>query len=319
MKTFIINLEKDIEKKKVINNICEKHALNYEFICAIYGFNLEESYIKSITNKNGSISQINRELSKGEIGCTLSHMIIYKRIIDDNLPYALILEDDAFFDDKLVTFINTFNNFKEDWDCILLGYYIGSDHKNFTISFDKKIYSKNFAYIMTSQLLSGTHGYLISNQGAKKLLEYNKEITLPIDSYTGDSNLIKQFCIYPPIIHINDQFDINTELEQDRKRLRALYKNLEIVKNLHNQIKGINKCFKIIIYGYGTIGKLLYERIKDKDEIYKIIDSNFNLDELNKNENILFINTILSKNESIKITNKLKSLFLNSKIISVME
>jgi len=317
MKTFIINLDKDTYKKIIIEDLCKKHALDYEFITAIYGFQLKDDYIHSITNKQESITKIRRELSKGEIGCTLSHLQIFNKIINNNLEYALILEDDAYFDEKLLFFLNNFNGFLEDWDCILLGYYIGKDDLHYKIKFMDEIKSGNFIYRKSLDLLHGTHGYIVSKKGAEKLLKYNSKITLPIDSYTGNPKLINQFCVYPPIINVNKQLDINTELEKDRKRLREIY---QITQNLIDKIDYFDKNCKIIIYGYGTIGQLLCEQIKNKKEIHCIIDSSYNLEELiEKHEDILFINTILTQSESIKITKKLQELFKNAQIISIYE
>ena len=42
-----------------------------------------------------------RNVTKGEIGCTLSHLSVYQKIVEDNEiaedSYALVCEDDALF------------------------------------------------------------------------------------------------------------------------------------------------------------------------------------------------------------------------------
>ena len=44
----------------------------------------------TLMDKNKSGSYV-----PGAIGCALSHLKIYKHVVDNNIPYALILEDDV--------------------------------------------------------------------------------------------------------------------------------------------------------------------------------------------------------------------------------
>ena len=53
---------------------------------------LEE--INSQFDFNRSRKLYGKTITAGEVGCTLSHRKIYKQIVDDNIPYALLLEDD---------------------------------------------------------------------------------------------------------------------------------------------------------------------------------------------------------------------------------
>ncbi|WP_191939643.1 glycosyltransferase family 25 protein (plasmid) [Pantoea agglomerans] len=45
---------------------------------------------------------LNYALSCGEVGCALSHINIYRRITSEDIPLALILEDDALIDYRSV-------------------------------------------------------------------------------------------------------------------------------------------------------------------------------------------------------------------------
>ena len=49
-----------------------------------------------LTDENG-FNKWNVEMSNGEIGCSLSHVKVYKKLIESKYNIALILEDDAVF------------------------------------------------------------------------------------------------------------------------------------------------------------------------------------------------------------------------------
>jgi GR25 family glycosyltransferase involved in LPS biosynthesis len=81
----------------------------------------------------------------GYIGCALSHHKCWQRIIDDNLEMALILEDDAIIGPDVFEVTIP--------PCDL--YFIGYDNFNWS-NFEK---------------ICGTHCYVVTNSGAKKLLD----------------------------------------------------------------------------------------------------------------------------------------------------
>ena len=37
------------------------------------------------------------KLNNGQIGCFISHLLLWKKMIDENIEYMFILEDDALF------------------------------------------------------------------------------------------------------------------------------------------------------------------------------------------------------------------------------
>lgn len=95
MTTYIINLKKDEERRKHMKDICSKyHLSNYEFVEAVYGKDLSADEINTLFDLKLAYKRYGRDLILGEIGCTLSHYKCYKKLINSDEPYALILEDD---------------------------------------------------------------------------------------------------------------------------------------------------------------------------------------------------------------------------------
>lgn len=89
---FIINLPKDTDRKSFQENQMKSLDLNYEFVNAFYGD--AEEVIKSCDDEL-AIKEHGKVLMKGEKGCAYSHRFIYEKMIKENIPVALVLEDDA--------------------------------------------------------------------------------------------------------------------------------------------------------------------------------------------------------------------------------
>jgi glycosyl transferase family 25 len=94
MNCFIINLPQDIERREFLVKDMEKFNLNFSIIEAVDGRTIPAAEIGKYYNNDKSIELFNREMTPGEIGCALSHNKIYKKIVSESIPSAVILEDD---------------------------------------------------------------------------------------------------------------------------------------------------------------------------------------------------------------------------------
>ncbi len=245
IKIYIINIKRDTKRKKYMESLCNKFNLNVEFIEAIYGKEITQESIKKFYSKNKAIQEIGRELALGEIGCALSHIKIYKKIQEDNTLYALIFEDDVKFDQELIELLKLKDKFPKRWDIILLGHH-GIDRNIDTIGsffYSKQLNSK-YRIKKPCQLAFGTYGYLISNKGAKKLLNATKQLYKPIDDYTGDFKYSNLYIVSPSIVKINYKFDIKNQNMLQREQLK-FKKHLKI-----KQYKYIELLRKLKLYKY---------------------------------------------------------------------
>ncbi|MCS0590472.1 glycosyltransferase family 25 protein [Massilia norwichensis] len=93
--TFIISLPKDAHRREQLGKQLQDLALPFSVIQAVHGKSLSSEELDASYDRDKAIALFNRELSKGEIGCALSHLSIYRKMVEEDIPYALILEDDA--------------------------------------------------------------------------------------------------------------------------------------------------------------------------------------------------------------------------------
>ena len=106
MHIFVINLPKDQERRQAVGKQFSRLRLDYEVIPGVNGEVLSKEELVQSYNQKKALRIQCRPLVPAEIGCALSHIAVYRTIIERQLPYALILEDDVELPDELPRIIN---------------------------------------------------------------------------------------------------------------------------------------------------------------------------------------------------------------------
>lgn len=218
MQVYVVSLKDSIDRQNSITTQCEKLDISPVFIDAVNGKDLSNSEVSQYCNQKKAKQLFGRELLLGEIGCALSHKKIYQKIVDENIPYAVILEDDAIFDRDFSIVVKNIMAAPLSWELILLGHY-KSNLKGL-----KSPISLWHRHRITSKFLLGrlvdfgfgTHGYMITLEGAKKILIELVEIHRPLDHYTPDSKLLNIYALSPTVVNVDDNFD--TLIDENRTR-----------------------------------------------------------------------------------------------------
>lgn len=183
---FYINLERRLDRNEHMISLLNKHNLLpiSTRIEAVDGKKLiNDDLIKLVNDNIFTMDFINRILDKntnkdptlslGAVGCALSHISIWKQIVDKQISEALIFEDDIEINDNFVQELSKLKPYlPENYDMIHLGYGLKS------LLGIRQIINKYF--VKTTSCMSG-FGYLLSNKGAKKLLEHIFPISAPYD------------------------------------------------------------------------------------------------------------------------------------------
>ena len=205
MKVFIINLASDLEKRNKIRKQCETYRLNFEFFEAIDGNKLSDKFIE-----NNVYDFSNSFLTKGEVGCALSHYNIYKKIVEDNLAYALILEDDALLDEKLPNFLHSFETQNSKKGIFLLT-------ADFHYLVNRSYELDNFEIVKVTKAVRA-NGYIITNDAAKKLINFLLPIRYEADMFKIFRLCanIKLYATLPYLISSSDKNLLNSSLHTDR-------------------------------------------------------------------------------------------------------
>lgn len=100
LKTFLINLDRRTDRFEFVKQQLDKLDISFERISAVDGQLCSAEQIQSF-NHNRFLLECKRQVVRGEIGCALSHRSVWQRMVDEQIPYALILEDDIRIDPRL--------------------------------------------------------------------------------------------------------------------------------------------------------------------------------------------------------------------------
>lgn len=221
MKVFVVNLKREPKKREHITRECQRLGLDFEIYDAVDGSTLPEDFLKKNVLDYG-----HNFLTKGEIGCALSHINLYKKIVEDNLDHALILEDDAVLGDKLNDFLTAFDariphaGYREGVYLLTGNHHYVENQRRMLSSFS--IYPVRWATM--------TNGYIITKKAAKTLANFLLPIKFEADTFEVFQPLagVKVYATIPYIISSNDRNGVYSSLNNERRPLlekRNNYKN----------------------------------------------------------------------------------------------
>lgn len=190
-KSYVINAIGTEEGEKRWKNILQvrEEYHNLERFQATMGKKDDwNNYVTETWNKGWFLNDSKKMvyLSNSEIGCCMSHLRVWKKILQDNINVALILEDDA---SNVIPNLNEYLNYyfdllPKDWDIFLVGFHT---YNSPSIKITQDIYKvKRF-------ILS--HSYIINKRAIEKLMSL-LPINMPFDTYLSSLSESGKLNIY---------------------------------------------------------------------------------------------------------------------------
>lgn len=167
MKTYVVNMLKDTGKRAQIEAQLAKHPeLDYQIWKAVEGRKLTEQEQKERILPEFKL-RYGKSASLPAAGCALSHGEIYNDMVENNIQYALILEDDAHLskDLKLYACIEFLKNDKPTAILMTPDFWYMKD------ALVKKVDSKYSIYKLYNGYMAS--GYMINKAGAELLYHEN--------------------------------------------------------------------------------------------------------------------------------------------------
>lgn len=192
MPIFVVNLAESTDRRERIQEQLDHLGVQAEFFPAVRGKSLDATELATHYDN----SSFFRPLSPGEIGCALSHVFIYKSIIERNFDYCLILEDDVVIGEQISKIMDSIEAIVSPTSpeiILLTSLKEYSENDSISLNVD------NFK--MVPVIRAGcTHGYIITNAGARALYQYCYPIRKPADWWELVQHLITLRGIDPFVI-----------------------------------------------------------------------------------------------------------------------
>lgn len=276
--TLVINLDRDKERWESVQKQCEKISTNPIRIPAVYGAKLSDNERREQTTHF-----CYNFCTASMIGCWLSHKKCWEYIVENNIDRCLILEDDAIFiDDFSSKLEKVMKDVPSDWDVLLLGTVLSCSPNNCGMlskiaDFLKSLYirpsiskEKITDNIYRPSVFTGTQAYLITKEGAIKLLKLLSLADGHVDiGIASKSQNIKLYSTSPSLVIQNAKASKTTQHNNFPRILNNIADKFQenntglgfILSSPLGQIKGylVNLWF-ILFFLYG----ILLCRVKNK-------------------------------------------------------
>lgn len=212
-KILVINLDSSEDRLLSMGNQLAELGMDFERIAGVRGSELSEEEKSAVYDRQVNIKKYYKLLNDGEIGCYLSHVRCYEKIVSDQLDFALILEDDAILTPDIVKFIDQIDCLEKNWDYVKLSHgRKQKDIQNTTVLID------NLAIGNTAKLPSTTTGQFVSLNGASKLIKHALPVARPIDidiQYWFEKEL--KCLVVRPFPVLNGDFGSEINVVEDRR------------------------------------------------------------------------------------------------------
>lgn len=186
MLRFVINLDRSKDRLDAITGKLDALGIDFQRVSAVDGSKISEEQKKELLYPIDHFEtkvRFTRELTNGEIGCFLSHRECWKRLLDSDEKWALIMEDDIDISSRAQEYLKS-----EDW--------IPNGVKICQLSAQKRIIDGKIA-VGSCKVVSevaclvipvdppplGTMAYLISREAAQLAVSMSDKLPAPVDNF----------------------------------------------------------------------------------------------------------------------------------------
>lgn len=186
-KVYVINMDKDKERMKTVDEKLKKLGIQYKRISGVDGKKIYPKY------KNKT------KIRAGQLGCLLSHVKILEDAKKNNFENILVLEDDIIFcknfKKKLFNLVKKVKKNEKEFDMLYLGCSQKHDWKDIIMKDDYYLGNK----------MDGTFAMILNKRIFNKTIQIANKLKQPIDRlyYNNIQKLNKSFCANPSLVSVN--------------------------------------------------------------------------------------------------------------------
>jgi len=212
MKVFVNSLERFVDRRIRMERILDSLGIEFEYFYGPDAKKLTQAEMDPAYDEGRAKRNLGRALSLNEIACTMAHRAIYRKMLDENIEKACILEDDILLDREFpqalafldaLYFRNTvvkLDNYREkNTPCSIWA------RRRVT---DRVVYKKP----VTVQWM--TWGYVLDRGAALSILRSWPKIEFVCDDWERMSTAVRMRCVQPAVVLQNKA--VESILEEGR-------------------------------------------------------------------------------------------------------
>lgn len=202
MNVYVINMKEAVERRASIESQLQSLGIKANIVEAVSGKALSDEELAEKVDM-AEVSKHPEWLTKGVLGCALSHQEVYKQIVESGSTWNLILEDDVILNTDVEMILDHIVKQKETFKNHVTLLYTISHNRYGPVILSSDRQNKVGTYgihKVLGQSPAGAGAYIMHKDVAKKILEKNKTIKVAPDTwnYFLAQGVFSQInCIYP--------------------------------------------------------------------------------------------------------------------------
>ncbi|MEC7121151.1 MAG: glycosyltransferase family 25 protein [Pseudomonadota bacterium] len=263
MKNFVISLATATDRRVHIQQQFSAQNIQFEFFDAI-----TPEPARQWAQQLG-ISIQNADLTQGEIACLMSHVCLWQKIVDENLAYAAIFEDDVFLAENASQYLSD-----ACWLQAIDNAYIikieAFAKKAFMSMKRTNIGRDGRSLCILTGMHLGCAGYILSRQAAESLLNFIRHYSpvIAVDHVVFEDyvqageypvyQMNSALCMQSDIFLPKDR-SFESSLEKDRRqRFDAKLKKNKASLSFSMKVK--REFFRVFLQMHAAIKNFLFFR-----------------------------------------------------------
>lgn len=223
---FVVNLATATKRREAMQALLAKHNVTPTWFDAVDGRIMSEEELAK--HFNAARAEIEYgPMARAEIGTTLSHLGIYRKMIEQNIPCAVILEDDVLLADDFDELLDAENKnglasvFSPDQSVMVQMTHVERGYKSGAIKLgDREIVRPHSGVWLTS-------GYFITLAAAKRMVEALYPVWMVADHWRvfERAGILKLYALTPNAVW-ESPLSLVSDISPDRKSRRRDAKTL---------------------------------------------------------------------------------------------
>lgn len=181
---IVISLQRSQDRRQRISERLATLGLPFRFFDAIEGKLLDAERLPAYDGRRRRLF-FGRDLTASEIGCLMSHRGVCDQMIAENMPVALVLEDDAILQDDLPETLARVmdEQQKTGWDMVR---FLGTEKIKRQVRPLLPL-CHGYSLCRVYGTPGGAYGYLMTQSGARKIRRAMESNYVPVDVVHGQS------------------------------------------------------------------------------------------------------------------------------------
>lgn len=248
MPIYVISMADSHERRAGIARQLDALGLPFTFFDGVRGSALSaEDKARILGPRELTHELIERDMTDNEIGCALSHVGVYRRMVECQQSHALVLEDDALLLPGFMDVLQAMSS--EDYDLVLLGYpKLSEEDVRMAWLYDpvrvlKRLSTGHVYGERPHESCKGTVSYLLSLDAAKQLVQANMPLVTVADDYHYFKRVIRIWHLRPFVVTEDARY-----VSTIRGNFREGRHGLSVRKRFSRTLRGLARHFGLVVW-----------------------------------------------------------------------